>query len=68
MSQCLNVTFVAESILIGRMNYLRTEQRKGSIVRGHSVKPILSGSHVLSSALWSSLSHQLASKWALQDL
>lgn len=34
MSQtyCLNVTFLAESVLIGRVNYLRLEQRKASIV------------------------------------
>lgn len=52
MSQayCLNVTFLAESILIGKMNYLRLEQRKASIVRGRGVKPIFFGLHVLSSA------------------
>lgn len=42
---CLNVTFLAESILIGKMNYLRREQRKASIVRGRGMKPILFGLH-----------------------
>jgi len=52
MSQtyCLNVTFLAKSILIGKMNYLRLEQRKASIVCGCGVKPIPFGLHVLSSA------------------
>lgn len=71
MSQtyCLNVTFLAESILIGKMNYLRPEQRKASIVCGHgTVKPILFGLPVLCSALWSVLSDQQASKSALRDL
>lgn len=52
MSQtyCLPVAFLAERILIGKMNYLRLEQRKASIVRGRGVKPILFGLRVLSLA------------------
>lgn len=49
-SYCLNVTFLAESVLIGKMNYLRLERRKASIVRGRGMKPILFGLRVLSSA------------------
>lgn len=53
MSQtyCLNVTFLAESILFGKVDYLRLKQRKASIVHGCGVKPTLFGVHVLPSAL-----------------
>lgn len=69
MSQtyCLNVTFLAESILIGKVDYLRLKQKKASIVHSRGVKPTLFGAHVLPSALRSSPSDQQASKSALQD-
>lgn len=60
MSQtyCLNVTFLAESVLIGRVNYLRLEQRKASIVWYETYTPWLARSFlgVMILPLWSAAS------------
>lgn len=60
MSQtyCLNVIFLAESVLIGRVNYLRLEQRKASIVWCETYTPWLARSFlsVVILPLWSAAS------------
>lgn len=60
MSQtyCLNVTFLAESVLIGRVDYLRLEQRKASIVWCETYTPWLARSFlgIVILPLWSAAS------------